>query len=921
MKRVKITKLPTMKQGGGSYGPQTPPKDNTSSPGPGSYHGGNTPEIKVKNVLQPTDRENANLEAEKGETVITNLQGEGIPEFYVIDGKPHSRGGSPLNLPPNSFIFSVDRKLAIKDKDVLQMFSKPAKGSYTPAELSKTFDLNKYRQILLDPTADKIQIETAELMIKNYMLKLGALALAQESLKGFPDGIPAIAQAYMEKANISPEELLPQPEEDMVEEMPPPAAITEGSEEQKALARYGGTQGLRKVRVSLPKFNKAGEVVGSYAQVLQEEGPRQGENESDWMARTYGNPGFVRSTRVWDGTGWVDEGNNTNSNVMGAGMPQPPMPQLRRGERMVQDPRSGMFLIIDRRGNIKSMFDGKQLQPTPPDGSTQTEETNTSVTKSTKSTKRQNVPKDAVLHDPSKDGYDPKSVRAGHYIKENGRWYKVTKAKEKPYDGTPVDQLDERLQGKFGDLRKSYGRLEHAINNNPDLQDKLYKKYLENVGKKKASGVLKTSDITAAKNMSKEEVVKNYLDAQKQIMIINAQKGNIGAADKDDSWDTGWDSKTRVPKEYQKVANELGLDAFDPSHTFAFQAAYIGMQDLKDDPEFKEYLEDYAIGDKTQLGLDDEGAGAQNRLTISGADGWWGNTTTGEAQLYMPEVNEWEKEEVEDEEEKIVEEKQVEHLGPEAPPDPAKWWTQDIVNIAGDAYELGKLKKYTPWQATPQFQEATPEFVDFRGTAARIGSAAAAGAKEMATFAGPQAQAANFANIQRGTTDAILRAQEAEDKTNVGIANQFELANTQARNQYNMYKAGLDTQLWDKNVIANQQFDNAKRALREKLRFDFNQGWTNKGMTQTMNALRDDFAVDPTTGYIHKKPGYNPLEPSTAQGDQLYKTFQTVKTENPGMDDKVAMDLAKGMSGMPTGDLPNQVNAQQFMYPGGARMS
>ena len=136
--------------------------------------------------------------------------------------------------------------------------------------------------------------------------------------------------------------------------------------------------------------------------------------------------------------------------------------------------------------------------------------------------------------------------------------------------------------------------------------------------------------------MSKEEVVKNYLDAQKQIMIINAQKGNIGAADKDDSWDTGWDKDTRVPKEYQKVAKELGLDPFDPSHTFAFQAAYIGMQDLKDDPEFKEYLKDYAIGDKTQLGLDDEGAGKQNRLTISGADGWWGNTTTGEAQLYMP---------------------------------------------------------------------------------------------------------------------------------------------------------------------------------------------------------------------------------------------------------------------------------------------
>ena len=123
-----------------------------------------------------------------------------------------------------------------------------------------------------------------------------------------------------------------------------------------------------------------------------------------------------------------------------------------------------------------------------------------------------------------------------------------------------------------------------------------------------------------------------------------------------------------------------------------------------------------------------------------------------------------------------------------------------------------------------------------------------------------------------------------------------------------MYKAGLDTQLWDKNVIANQQFDNAKRALREKLRADFNQGWTNKGMTQTMNQLRDDYAVDPTTGYIYKKPGFNEIEATTAQGDQLYKTFQTVKTENPGMEDKAALDLAKSMNGMPTADLPNQVN-------------
>lgn len=870
MRRVKITKLPEMKGGGTAmFGEQTPPKDNTVSPGPGSYHGGNDPELKVKKHLGPTDRENANLEAEKGETVITNLQGEGIPEFYVIDGKRHSEGGTPLNLPPNSFIFSRDKALAIKDKEVLKMFNKPAKGSYTPAELSKTFDLNKYRQILLDPSADKIQIETAELMIKNFMYKLGALALAQESLKGFPNGVPAVAQAYMEQANIRPEELVQEEEPITEEDMPVEAAITEGSEEQKALARYGGTQGLRKVKVSLPEYQKAGEtgmpMVGSYA----------------------------------------------DPNAMGTGMPQ-----LRRGDRIVQAP-NGELVIVDRQGNVRGRIN---MPAQDVEGQQKTQETNTSVTTSTKSTKRQNVPKDAVLHDPSKDGYDPKSVRAGHYIKENGRWYKVTKAKEKPYDGTPIEDLDPKLKGTHGDLRKSYGRLEAAIMNNPDLQDKLYEKYKENVGKKKPKGILKQGDIDAAAGLTKEQVVQNYLDAQKQIMIINAQKGNIGAADSKDTWDHGLDSQTGLPKQYVKAAKELGIDPFSISNTFAFQAAYIGMQDLKDDPEFKDYLQDYAIGDKTQLGLDDEGAGEKNRLTISGADGWWGNTTTGQAQLYMPEVNEWEKEEVEDE--AVTEEKDVKHLPDYQGQDPAKWWTQDIVNIAGDAYELGKLKKYKPWQATPQFEEATPEFVDFRGTAARIGSAASAGAQQLATFAGPQAAAANFANIQRGTTDAILQAQEAEDRTNVGIANQFELANTQAKNQYNMYKAGLDTQLWDKNVIANQQFDNAKRALREKLRFDFNQGWTNKGMTQTMNALRDDFAVDPTTGYIYKKPGYNPITPTTGTSTTVSDAAKDLMTKNPGMEWKDALALAKADAGIQdNAGYPQGVDASQFMYPTGAQMT
>ena len=38
---------------------------------------------------------------------------------------------------------------------------------------------------------------TAQLMIKNYQKKLGMLSIVQEAIKGFPQGIPEVAQSVM----------------------------------------------------------------------------------------------------------------------------------------------------------------------------------------------------------------------------------------------------------------------------------------------------------------------------------------------------------------------------------------------------------------------------------------------------------------------------------------------------------------------------------------------------------------------------------------------------------------------------------------------------------------------------------------------------------------------------------------------------
>jgi hypothetical protein len=182
---------------------------------------------EVRNTLQPVPRDEANLEAERGETAVVNI--DGIPAHFKIGGKRHSQGGTPLNLPDNSFIFSDTAKMKIKDPNILAQFGMSTKkGGYTPAEIAKKYDINSYRKILADPNTEDVERKTAEMMISNYNLKLAKLGLAQESMKGFPQGIPVMAMPYVMANNINPADYFP----------------TEGQEDEPDAdtgeARYGG---------------------------------------------------------------------------------------------------------------------------------------------------------------------------------------------------------------------------------------------------------------------------------------------------------------------------------------------------------------------------------------------------------------------------------------------------------------------------------------------------------------------------------------------------------------------------------------------------------------------------------------------------------------------------------------------------------
>jgi len=134
------------------------------------------------------------LEAEGGETI---LRPDG--SHMNITGDRHTEGGEKLTksqAPKGSFIFSDTKKMRIKNPEVLKHFGKTG-GDPTPAKLAKQYDVNKYRAILSDPNASVLSKKTAELMVKNYQNKLAQLALVQESMKGFPQGIPEVAKGLV----------------------------------------------------------------------------------------------------------------------------------------------------------------------------------------------------------------------------------------------------------------------------------------------------------------------------------------------------------------------------------------------------------------------------------------------------------------------------------------------------------------------------------------------------------------------------------------------------------------------------------------------------------------------------------------------------------------------------------------------------
>lgn len=683
------------------------------------------PNPKASRTLTAVPRAEANLEAEGGETVVGNLDGSMMPSFKTIKGPRHTNGGVPLNLPDDSFIYSDTKDMKIKDPHILKMFNKPEKkGGYTPAELSKKFDIQKYREILQNSDSDAIDRKTAELMIKNYTLKLGALALAQESKKGFPQGIPEIAKPYMEANGIAEEDLIPQEPKPQGQDMP------------------------------------------------------QGEG----------------------------------MNPMMQGMNEAPM-QMPNGEPVAMPQEMEEMSPEMMQGAPMAMY-GMQMGGF-------------------------NIP----FYD------DPNEMAYGGTIKyqDGGPKPKITTSGR----ALTTAELQER-QKKQAEIKKQKGT--KAPEGYTDLGNNVYGRGTVNQGAAPGSSLGKAKPGTGTPNAAWGKTICAELSKGVTPEALAAQgHGTVAGL------------KAKFADCIKKGETALSTGSEEVDFIQLEQDTTCPCVDAAGKPILK------ADGTPEVAKKDDKGnclpcsKPPEDRCECKKADGTVydpGKNADGSCKDCEEEVpgNEMSFQNQERQ--------------------PAAWWLQDTVNTMGAFGDMMTNRKYMPWEGRVDLEEPRPTFLDPTRELAAQSEQANIASQAAASFAGPQALNARLTQIQgqgaKGAADVLSKI----NNQNVNIANQFEATQVGVRNQENMLNQQMANRVYDKNVIANQQFDNSKRANRANTRQAYNTAVTNRAKTDALNQMYPNYQTDPSTGGFVK---YTPTE----------------KKADPGADEATAIEFANSIMKYP----------------------
>jgi len=847
--KVRIKSLPKAKVG---YQVDGSLKNDVSSFGDSKTNFKDHSNVKVTKSITAVPRKDANLEAEGGETVIGNIDGSKIPSFFNIEGPRHTKGGVPLNLPDDSFIFSDTKAMMINDPVLLKMFNMPTKkGGYTPAEMSKKFDINRYREILQDRNSDKLDIKTAEMMIKNYVIKLGALALAQESKKGFPQGIPKLSEPYMEANGITEEDLIPkkenpkgqqqsnnnnmpQKEEEEVMEMPngEPTA-----QPQEKMMQYGG--GIRRLRRAQEGMQQPSEEEMMMMQQQQaQQQPQQGGQDQQMMqimqqvaeALQQGAEPEELTVELLQGQVppeaiaqiFVELGmpeDQVQQLVMGV------MQQMQGGQE--QDPRQQQM----SEGEMMAMQqqDPSQMQQAPmaaygmsmggydmPDymayGGSLYKAQNGGVTVNGIKAERRN------MSPAENSGYQKGTVSGagpnaqGYYRNIPGK-VRQGNSKEITNKGNPANFNRGKWEGALCDEIKKGSTVDDILKRHYSGQQK-YKAQVE----KMFADCFKQADEIFT---DKTDAFYNEVDDTPCLC-----KKTDGSIYKDAN------GNTKEAKIVDGVCQEYDPSCYEPTTTPCVEGS-----------------DEYKAKQKECTAAGKEFDGPNCKCVETPAEGCKEGT-----DVYNKA--------------KAICDEKGEEFDPSTcncvkDPEPPEWWLQDTVNTMGAASDLASVKKYMPWEARVDLEEPRPTFLDPTRELGAQSEQANIASQASASFAGAQGLGARNAATQGNAAAQAANTLSNINNQNVNIANQFEGTQVGIRNQESMLNQQMANRVYDKNTIANQQFDNAKLQGRQNLRNAYNTAVTNKWKTDALNQMYPNYQTRPGVGgRVIYTPTDKKLDPS-----------------------------------------------------------
>ena len=852
-RRVRITSLPPAKQG------MQVRKEQTYLGGlPTNADQYAKPYLSVASFVSPVPRDQANIEAEKGETMITPMgddaQTRTIPKTFTIGGKKHYNGGTPLNVPEGTFIYSDHLKET--NTDIHSLFGKKEKKSgYTYAELSKPYMLNEDIKRLVDPNSDKISIDTAKMNIQNKIHKLSLLSVLQESKKGFgKDGdfdVPEIAMPYLEKTGLNLADAITPYLEAIKKESP--------QMQQQALMN----------------------------QAPQPQGPQSPMPTRGGMARNGGLVKMKNGGAVDSLPSYKDAGEVTG---------------LKPGHRV--DKATGQ--IYDEQGNVVGRVTYDDVSST--------KVKKGSIPSNAVVIKRSDYDTEAEYIAARDKAFNEQGAKTPVYVQTQDGSYKKVVAKAQafePYKG----ELFETVFNKKQTVADQYYYIEKQFNN-PEMKAALQEKAIEAL-KDKANrrGITEAT----AKSMIKKFQDDPEL-AYNEFMEM--QKRNLGllAHDYEPSKFNNSPAKGKVSnKEFDEAFNKVGIKTPKWEDAALQQAAYIGYQRLLDDRDagkiedekLKNNLSRFTV---TQVGKNDDViSGKAGKGMISAIDGIYTNTTAGQIAGIKqdPMISEEDPDLVDV---ATTESKKKTNIQNIPDDNPYGWRAPDIKRLASAAKWMTSDVPEMPWARTPDYYTPSVYLDSPDERAFNERGRIAAMEQTLGAYSTPGALIAGTSALSGAGNIGGYISQVGKD--NKDTVNRHTYAVSDIMNKAAGERATIATKTNENRQIVNEKHREFKRNAEKLFDDSFDWGWNQASRLATLNQRYRNFKIDPLTG-VPYKTGMANIAPTTGQEAVLMTKLGEYIDKYPGVDQKVLLEAAKSDLGMDTKyeQVPQYMNYGQATLP------